>query len=445
MHDFVRARSSTEAFWAFDPFALVTHEDPRFADIEQDLPREHFGVTVPVRRHFLNPQRKPGSVKFAVIGHQGTGKSTLVGKAMASLRPLGVMPIYIDALTEFDQGDLLLPDVVLVIARAVIAELAAQNITLDADVVTAIYTWFAEELLTETQATQISASLGGEAQVGVDIPFLAKFVSRFVASLKTDNEYRREIRRHALRDVNVLLDRANLLLRKAHEALAARKQELCVVFDNLEKLTDRSMVARAVLAPAQELRRLHVHIVWFLHPADDYAPGDVAASAAWPIVNVPALPVRHIGDGDQFVRDDARKAIRRLLDARVVLDEVFAEPEPAVDAFARMSGGHMRDILRLATRAAELAEPQKIELRHIESAARWLAGHRTPLMTAEDWLRAVEIHETRQIRNGAEDARMLLHSCVLFYDGEPWWDVHPVVREDAGFTRAQQRGSHVDG
>lgn len=51
---------------------------------------------------------------------------------MASLRPLGVMQIYIDALTEFDQGDLLLPDVVLVIARAVIAELAAQNITLDA-------------------------------------------------------------------------------------------------------------------------------------------------------------------------------------------------------------------------------------------------------------------------------------------------------------------------
>lgn len=80
MHDFVRARSSTEAFWAFDPFALVTHEDPRFADIEQDLPREHFGVTVPVRRHFLNPQRKPGSVKFAVIGHQGTGKSTLVAR-----------------------------------------------------------------------------------------------------------------------------------------------------------------------------------------------------------------------------------------------------------------------------------------------------------------------------------------------------------------------------
>jgi hypothetical protein len=445
MHEFVRARTSTEAFWAFDPFAIVVPTDPRFADIERDLPRDHFGVTAPVRRYFSQPNRKPGSIKFAIIGHQGTGKSTLMRKAMADLRKFGIMPVYVDALTEFDQGDLTLPDVVLVIVRAVIVELAQQKIDLERDVVEAIYTWFAEELLTTTRATKLSASLASEAKAGLDVPLLAKFAAHFVAAIKTDNEDRTEIRRHASRDINVLLDRANLLLRKAHEALALRKQELCVVFDNLEKLTDRPMVARAVLAPAQELRRLHVHIVWFLHPADDYAPTHVAAHAAWPVVNVPVLPVRFKGDGVDVVRPEARAAIRHLLDARADLDGVFAEPDLAVDRLARASGGHIRDILRLATRAAELAEPAKIELSHIDSAARWLAGHRTPLMTAEDWQRASEIHRTLQILNSTEDARMLLHSCVLFYDGDPWWDVHPVVREDAEFTRAQQRGSDAGG
>lgn len=64
--EFVRARNSTEAFWAFDPFAVVKPDDPRFADIEKDLPREHFGVSAPVRRYFSDPARKPGSVKFVV-------------------------------------------------------------------------------------------------------------------------------------------------------------------------------------------------------------------------------------------------------------------------------------------------------------------------------------------------------------------------------------------
>ena len=48
-----------------------------------------------------------------------------------------------------------------------------------------------------------------------------------------------------------------------------------VVLDNLEKLNDRDMVAKAVLAPAQEIRQLRTHAVFFLHPADDYARATV--------------------------------------------------------------------------------------------------------------------------------------------------------------------------
>ncbi|KIG16842.1 Type II secretory pathway, ATPase PulE/Tfp pilus assembly pathway, ATPase PilB [Enhygromyxa salina] len=437
MDDFARARSSTEAFWAFDPFAVVVPDDPRFADIEKDLPREHFGVAAPVHRYFNDPARKRGSVKFAVIGHQGMGKTTLLRKAMADLRPLGIMPVYIDALTAFDQGDLLLPDLILVVAREVISVLSDQGIALDAAIVDATYHWFADELLTRTYATQIEASIGTGAQAGVDLPLLAKFSGRFAASLKTDNEYRKVIRQHAVRDVNELIRRVNILLDGAHAALAGRSQQLCVVFDNLEKLIDRDMVAKAVLAPAQELRGLRVHMVLFLHPADDYAPTHVAASQAYDVVNIPSLPVRFKGDPVDLVRPEAARAIRRLLEARVVLDDVFAEPDRALTLLAATSGGHIRDLLRLARRATELAEPRKVELEHIEAAGRWLSGHRTPLMTAEDWRRAVPIHRTHAIQNSAADAHMLLHSCVLFYDGEPWWDLHPVVRNDPGFARAQ--------
>lgn len=438
MHNFARAQNSTEVTWSLDPFSNVTPHDPRFADIERDLPREHFGVSVPVRRMFGDPQRKPGQVKFAVIGHRGTGKSTLVRKAMDDLRPLGIMPVMVDAMTSFDQSDFGLADVILVVARAVIAELDTQGHALDPNVVEATYLWFADELVSEQSRKQIESSIGAEATASIGFESLAKFSAKLASAIKTNNEYRVEIRHRALRDVDELIRRVNRLLDGAHAALAARKQQLCVVFDNLEKIVDRELVTKAVLVPAQELRELRCHLVLFLHPADDYAPTQIAASQCYRTLQIPALPVRFKGDGIAVVRPEARKAIQRLLDARLVPEQVFSDADAALTRLARESGGNIRDLFRLVLRAAELAEPAPITDEHITSACAWLGGQRTPLMSLADWRRAVQIDATKRVQNSTEDAHLLLHSCVLFYDGLPWWDVHPLVRNDPEFERVRQ-------
>ena len=437
MSEFVRARNSTEVTWSLDPFTIVKPHDPRFADIEKDLPREHFGVSEPVRRIFGDPKRAPGQVKFGIIGHRGTGKSTLIRKAMDDLRPLGIMPVLVDALTSVDQTNFGLADFMLVVVRSVIAELEAQQISLEPDVVATTYRWFADELISEQSRKQIEASIETSASAGVGFPSLAQFSAKLASALKTDNEYRVEIRQRALRDVNDLLHRVNRVLDGAHAALAQRKQQLCVVFDNLEKVIDRELVAKAVLVPAQEIRELRCHLVLFLHPADDYAPTQIAASQCFRTIHVPALPVRFKGDDTDVVRPEAKRAIRRLLDARLELDGVFSDSDAALDSLARLSGGNVRDVFRLVLRAAELAEPERIEVDHVARASVWLAGQRTPLMTAADWRRAVQIDATKRVRNSQEDAHLLLHSCVLSYDGLPWWDVHPIVRADPEFERVR--------
>lgn len=435
MRDFVRARNSTEAFWALDPFAVVKPDDPRFADIEKDLPREHFGVTAPLRRLF--DERAVGDVKLAILGHQGTGKTTLVRKAMQGLAPTGLMAIYVDALTAFDQGDFGLPDVMLVITRAVIDALAEQGVELEPTLTEATYHWFADELVTHDIRRQIEKSIGASVESGIGFAVLAKFAAKLTAALKMSNEYRTEIRSQARRDIDDLIRRVNAVLDGAHAALSARKQQLCIVLDNLEKIPDRALVERAVVVTNQELRELRCHLVFFLHPADDYAPQLMAASQAYRAVHIPSIPVRFKGDSPDMVRPEALAAIRRLLDARLDIPGVFAEPDRAVELLARKSGGHLRDILQLALRAVELSEPDKVDLTHIESAARYVAGHRTPLMKPSDWTRAVAIHDSHAVENTPEDGRLLLHSCVLFYDGEPWWDVHPVVRDHPRFEQTR--------
>lgn len=434
MAELVRANTLEEAFDALDPFALVKPSDPLYADIEAELPREHYGVSEELKRHFRSIRKRRRWQHLGIVGHKGTGKTTLVRKAMADLRSEGLMAVSINAQIVIDQGEFTFADMILVIARSVIACLADQQIEIDGEIVDHLQRWFAEELLEESQRKQISGAIEGSIRAENKLALLAAFSTKLTAALKSDNEYRRVIRSHAERDPLDLLRRMNMLLDAAHRALAPRQQQLCVVFDNLEKIDDRELVDRAVLRRADEFRALRCHLLLFFSPADQYSPRTVQAGQAFSLVAVPVLPVRFRGDSPDIVRPEALRAITRLLDARLSLTNVFADVEAGIAALARLSGGHVRDLLQIARRAVELAEPGKVDVAQIEKAARRVASERTVLMRPEDWPRAQEIARSQRVENRTEDSHLILHSCVLNYDGEPWWDVHPLLRDDPRFV-----------
>ncbi|MFV8752961.1 hypothetical protein ACNOYE_20640 [Nannocystaceae bacterium ST9] len=429
-----RATTVEEAFHTLDPFALVKPSDPLYANFEPLLPFEHYGVTAKLERHFRLIQTQPGWQHIGIVGHKGTGKTTLVRKAMSELRQHGLMPIHVNSLLTFDQGDFKFSDVMLVIARAVIGCLAEQSIELPVGLVDEVQHWFAEELLEETHSKQIRSAV--EASVGVQnkLALLSAFSAKVTAALQTDNDYRQVIRRRAERDPSDLVQRVNRLLDGAHQALAGRKQQLCVVFDELEKIATRGLVDEAVLRRSDDFRQLRCHLILFFSPADNYSPLTVQAGQAFSLVTVPVLPVRFQGDRPQVVRPDARRAVEMLLDARMILGNVLADVDACVDAIARLSGGHVRDLLTLARYAGEFAEPNKVTVANIEKAGRRLASERSVLMRPQDWPRLAVISQTNQVENRPEDSHLILHSCVLNYDGEPWWDIHPLLRSDTRLT-----------
>ncbi|KIG11934.1 Type II secretory pathway, ATPase PulE/Tfp pilus assembly pathway, ATPase PilB [Enhygromyxa salina] len=436
MSTFQRAKNTEEAFRALDPFALIKPGDPRFADFDAILAREHYGVSSNLKRHFRGILQDPQWMHIGIVGHKGTGKTTLVRKAMTELRSEGVMAVQIDAMLELDQGNFTFADMMLVVARSVIACVQDQNIEIDGALVQLIMDWFAVELLEEEHRKEITAAAEAKVGSGPALALLAEISATVTAALKSDNVYRQMIRRQAERNLAELVARVNALLDGVHAALEPRRQQLCVVFDNLEKFDDRTLVDRAVLRRADEFRQLRCHLLLFFSPADQYAPRTVQASQAFPLVTVPVLPVRFLGDPAEHVRPDAKRAVERLLDARLELAAVFADVDAAIEALARLSGGHVRDLLHLARQAGENAEPAKIQVHHIQAASVWLAGQRTILMREKDWPRAVEISQTNKVGNRDEDSHMLLHSCVLNYNGQPWWDVHPVIRQDSQFAAA---------
>lgn len=428
---------------ALSPLHLVRPDHPWYVNLDALLPAEHYGVTRKLHALF---EESSGWLHMSVVGHGGSGKSTLVRQAMVGLARRGIMPIYINAEESFDQVDMTFADVVLVLVEAVVRTLVdeAQTIRLDPRRLELVRSWFATEIVGESHRKELVGELQTSAGAKVGLPMIAGAAARISGALRSDNVYRTDIRRRVERDPRALVVHANQLLDGVHEALAERKQQVCVVFDNLEKIREREQVATAILRRADDLRRLRCHAVYFMSPVEQYAPTADTRQLDQlfaPIVEVPMIPVRVNRDQpDDAVDARAIDAITRVLSKRIVVDELFTDVGACVSAIARWSGGRLRDVIDLARQACEFADldPQagKVTVEHVDKAARKLAGRRLTVMQPQCWARAREIHEHKQVDNRAEDALMLHHSLVLAYNGDPWWDVHPFLRSDRRFGEA---------
>ncbi len=438
----VRATNLDDAFWTFDPFAVIRPSDPWYVPLEQYFDREHWGFVLQLERRLTPKQVGPDFVQLGVVGHRGSGKTTQVRQVVESIADHQVRAVFIDALVAFDQSDLTFSDLLLVFARSVLEALVAAGAELPGDEAEHLRSWFADELLEESHSREILGSVTAEAKARGGIPFIAELAAKLTATLKSDNVYRRSIRQRAERDAGDLLRRMNLLLDKATEALAAKVggcKKLILVVDNLEKLVDRQKVDAAVLRRAEEIRGLRCDLVLFFDPADQYAPHTVQAGQAFDVITVPMMPIRERNDQPERVSDEVHRATLALLERRVELDKVFSDPPACATEIARLSGGRVRDVFHLARYACESIGLGLVTPEEVKRAAAKLVGERTVLAKPEHWPRLAEIHRDKKVANRPEDSDLLLHSLVLNYDGMPWWDVHPLVRLDSSFGEAWRK------
>jgi len=431
----LQARTPGEAFWTLDPQAVVTPSHPWFTDLDQMLRRDHYGVRNRLERQLGPSPTRPEFVHVALMGHPGMGKSTVARNALDNLSKTGLNAVFIDSVQAFDQADFTFSDMVLVLAETVMRALIDLEIDIDPAPLAVLHNWFAEELVTEEHRTALLGSVETQAEASISVPLVAKIAAKVTAALKSNHEYRTQIRRRAQRDPSELLQRVNTLLDAVHVALKPRSGQLCVVFDNLEK-TRHELVDRAVIQRAEEFRRLRCNTLLFFSPMSEYSPLSTPLSRVFTPVIVPALPVRFPGDAPEVIRPEALAAIEQLLSKRLLLDAVFDDPKACVAALAAWSGGHLRDLLGIARRAVENVEPAKITVLDIDRAAQWLGTSMLSSFQAGDLTRAVEIHRTHRVMDSERDRRLLRNSCVLQYNGSQWWDVHPAIRADPLFLDA---------
>lgn len=419
----IRAANTDEAFWTLDPLWPVLPDDPWYANIERHFADGDYQLVTPLVRRLAPLAFATQFRHVGLVGHRGSGKSTLVRKAMGRLEAdHGYRAVYIDVEATLDRGGFSFADVLVTIVNAVATALADDDAELPAKQLELFQLYFADELLTEEHAQTIAGSV--EGSVGFSVPFFAKLMAKITALVRTDNVYRQTIRRQVERDPRDIVTRANLFLDAAAKALGKR---LIVVFDNLEKISDRGIVETAILQRAEELRNLRISAVLFLHPADEYAPQKVRAGEAFDIVTLPMLPVRVQTDSYGHVSPPVARAARELLELRVDLAAIADDVEACVRRVVQHSGGRLRDILEIMRAACERAGTRKITIEIVDKVSRKMAGERAASLHPGDRERLLEVARTKQVPNDDPHGYLLIHSMILQYNGVPWWDIHPLL------------------
>jgi len=408
-------------------------------------------------RHYLdNCATSGGWASAAFIGHRGSGKSTelkrLEGELAGQFTSLHLM---VDNSLQLDCD---YTDLLLWLVDSVVNYFEKESLPLDHATAKAVADWFAERTIETADALKSEISLEttaeAKAKAGVDIGFLAysvKLLARLKARVVGNREHRKLARQKLQNYSDELLQRVNDLLADARETLAAngRPARLLIIQDNLDRL-GRDAALRLFRDNGDFLKRIEADCIWTAPINSRLSPFGIHNL----FNNVFSMPTIKVHDRTNKKVESGINGLVALVEKRIEIKSVFSSSD-VVAYLAQMSGGSVRDLLRLvgeAQLAAQVDGKATIDLDSAKEAVKKLrldfqglfvpGDAYYPLLSAvaatkQDAVTTASGSPEQAANNRAFFAELLVNGSILEYNGdERWFDVHPVIHDIVAFKDA---------
>jgi hypothetical protein len=426
-----------------NPNEALEPTDPRFIDLDDIR-----GMAL--RKYLLKVLRASDTrqqyAKVAVAGNRGSGKSTELNRAQAELSKDGYVTLWASVNENLDPKDISFSDVIRLILQLIdtgFGQETAHHPRLK-EAFDVVYQWFQE--VTKTFTTQINNAkelglrgrLGGSAGIeaagdgGVNAGAVAKGGLKIKTDLgelsaaisvirRSEGSERIEIRETLERYNNQLVENLNSLLR-AVTAVCCPGKTLVIILDNVDKY-EPSVVNQAFLRNADLFRDIDSHLVFTIQSSLLLSPVEDTVEQCFTTFPLPMLPIflKHTRKLDEKILEQVRQAVYQR-----VQPELFAGVDQ-VDSLIKWSGGCWRDLLRLLQEALLRAETQ-IGPVEVKAAMQQVGQTYQRLLRSEDDLAILaQAHLKHTVLSDERTRYLLHHLCLLSYNGEGWYDVHPLL------------------
>ena len=443
-----------------NPNEALEPTDPRFVDLD-DIRGQA------LRKYLSKLLRAADSVeryeKVAVAGNRGSGKSTELNRAETELHENGYETLWASVNENLDPKEISFSDIIRLIVQLIDDRFGQETARYPQvkEAFDSVYTWFQE--VTKTFAEQINsakelglgAGIGGAASVevggeaGANVGAVAKGSLKFKTDLgklsaaisvirRSEGSERTEIRETLERYNNQLVLNLNSLLRAVTDVCCPGKT-LVIILDNVDKY-EPGVVNQAFLRNADLFREIDSHLIFTIQSSLLYNPVEAAVEQSFTKFDLPMVPI--------FIRNTRRldaKVVERVREAvyKRVPVELFADVDK-VDDLIRASGGCWRDLLRLLQEALLRAETQ-IGPGEVRAAVQQVGQTYQRLLRSSDDLQILaQAHLKHTVLSDERTQYLLHHLCLLSYNGEGWYDFHPLLDNYAPVKDAVEAARQVN-
>jgi hypothetical protein len=435
-------------FQATDPGKALAVDNPEDKKYYIDFSSVRGGAIIKKLKQkitFFSPD-SPTCVLFT--GHIGCGKSTELLRLRTELEQEGFHVVYFESSEDLEMTDVDISDVLLAIARRVSQSL--DKLLLGEPSRLKELLQGAAKVL-NSDVTGMKFKVPGVGDVGVTSEkekfSLAFGIGEITTKAKSDATLREKLNQYLGPQKTQLLEAINTEL--LEPAIASLKQQgkkgLVVIVDNLDRLDNRQ---KPFGRPQQEylfvdqgeyLTRLNCHLVYTMPLAlkfsNDY--GNLTQRFEEPRV-LPMVPVQ-LRDGSEC--DAGMELLRQMILARAFpeldeqkrlnnITEIFDSPK-TLDRLCRVSGGHVRDLLRLLN--TWIMEEMELPLSGatLEAVVRARRNEMTMPISDDEWELLRQVRQRKKV-SGDQGYQTLIRSRLVFEyrdSGESWFDINPILAE----------------
>ena len=387
-------------------------------------------------------------------GHIGCGKSTELLRLKAELEQEGFYVVYFESSEDLEMADVDIGDVLLAIARRVIQRLDQLELEKPKGL-SELLRGAAKLLLTEYELKEFELGLP-KAGVLPDVKVtgsdkgdlsLAFGIGKITAKAKSDSTLRERLNQYLGPQKTKLLEAINQEL--LEPAIAKLKQQgkkgLVVIVDNLDRIDARQ---KAWGRPQQEylfvdqseyLTKLHCHLVYTLPLALKFSNDYGNLTQRWEEPKVLPMVLVQSRDGSECEAGIA--LLRQMVLVRAFPDldadqRVAAIPElfdcsETLDRLCRISGGHVRDLLRLLNDWIKKERQLPLTNATLESVIRARRNEMTMPISDDEWELLRQVRQRKRV-SGDQGYQTLIRSRLVFEyrdSEESWFDINPILAE----------------
>ena len=369
-------------------------------------------------------------------GHIGCGKSTELWLLKQQLEAEGFHVVYFESDKDLEMGDLDVSDILLTIARQVSESLnTREKLNLDEP------RRFKSIIEGAIKLLQTEIEISPEVELSFGI-------AKITAQAKASPQLRSKLRDYLGPRSNGIIETINQeLLEPAHKKLKQRgKNGLVVIVDNLDKVDSspkpwgRPQPEYLFVDRGEQLASLHCHVIYTLPLAlrfsNDFNTLTQRFKSDPQVLPMVSIQLR---DGKEFGEGMAK--LRQLVLARAFphleeqqrlekITEIFDSTE-TLDYLCKMSGGHVRNILRILNDAIKKQKGLPISSENLNKVIQNFRNERTLAVDDQEWELLRQVAQTKKVK-GDDGYQKLIRSMFVYEyrdDDGSWFDINPILKD----------------